>query len=82
MMYGNGNRLGLASALISGRDLHDSVRVDSESDLDLRHTAGGGWDVGQLKLAEEVVVPKGNMSFAHPTVQTKKTHLVIERSPS
>ena len=43
-------------SLISGRDLHDTIGVDLERDLDLRDTARSWWDTGELELAEEVVV--------------------------
>mmetsp|Transcript_30964 Transcript_30964/g.61375 ORF Transcript_30964/g.61375 Transcript_30964/m.61375 type:complete len:203 (-) Transcript_30964:1457-2065(-) len=52
----DGDLLGLAGALVLGRDLEDAVGVDLEGDVDLRHAAGGGGDASQLKLAQEVVV--------------------------
>ncbi len=36
--------------------MHDAVRIDVEGDLDLRHTARGRRDSGQLEGAQELVV--------------------------
>ena len=43
-------------SLVSGRYLHDTVRVNLESDFDLGNTSGCWWYAGQLELAEEVVI--------------------------
>ena len=43
-------------SLVGGRDLHDTVGVNLEGDLDLRNTAGSRGDAGKLELAEKVVV--------------------------
>ena len=43
-------------ALVGGRHVKDSVGVDIERHLDLRHTARRRRDVGQLKLSEDVVI--------------------------
>jgi hypothetical protein len=43
-------------SLVGSRYLHDTVRVNLKSDLDLWNTSGCWWDAGQLKLAEKVVV--------------------------
>ncbi|KAL7278603.1 LOW QUALITY PROTEIN: hypothetical protein ACG7TL_007604 [Trametes sanguinea] len=56
LLVRDGDGLRLAGALVDGRDLHDTVRVDLESDLDLRNTTGRGRDTRELKLAEKVVV--------------------------
>jgi hypothetical protein len=56
LLVGDGDRLGFASALIGSGDLHDTVGVNLKGDFDLRDTAGGGWDAGELEFAEEVVV--------------------------
>ena len=47
-------------------NLKDSIGVNLESDFDLWHAAGGWGDVGQVKLAEQVVVFRhGALSFKH-----------------
>ena len=43
-------------SLVGGRNLHDTIRVNLESDFDLRNTSGCWRDAGQLELAEEVVI--------------------------
>ena len=51
-------------SLVSGADFHDTVGVDLEGDLDLRNAARGRGDVGELELAEEMVVlGKSTLSF-------------------
>jgi hypothetical protein len=39
-----------------GRDLEDTVGVELERDLDLRHAARSGRNTGKLELAEDVVI--------------------------
>ncbi|KAF5326355.1 hypothetical protein D9611_000923 [Ephemerocybe angulata] len=56
LLVGDGDRLGLASSLVSGGDLHDTVGINLEGDLDLRNTTGRRGDAGKLELAEMVVV--------------------------
>src|SRR5438045_9174260 len=46
----------LAGRLVLGRDLHDAVGVDVESDLDLRHATRRRRDADQIELAEQFVV--------------------------
>ena len=53
---GDGDRFGFASALVSSGDLHDTVGIDLECDLDLGNTTWSGGDASELELAEEVVV--------------------------
>ena len=56
LVVGDGDRLGLASALIVGRHLEDTIGIKIERDLDLGNTTGRGRNAGKLELAEEVVV--------------------------
>jgi hypothetical protein len=56
LVVGDSNGLRLASTLVDGGNLKDTVGIKLESDLDLGNTAGCGRDVGQLELAEEIVV--------------------------
>jgi len=56
LFVGNGDGLGFTSSLISGRDFHDTIGVDLESDFDLRNTTRSGRDGRQFEFAEEVVV--------------------------
>jgi len=56
LVVGDGDGLSLASALVGGADLEDSIGIEVKGDLDLGNTTGGGRDVGQLELAEHVVV--------------------------
>ena len=56
LLIGDGDRFGFTGALVSGGDLHDTVGINLEGDLDLRNTARGGRNTGELELAEEVVV--------------------------
>ncbi|EZA53142.1 NAD-specific glutamate dehydrogenase, partial [Ooceraea biroi] len=46
----------VAGALILGRHLQDTIRIDFEGDLDLRYAARRRWNAGQIKLAEQMVV--------------------------
>ena len=43
-------------SLVGSRYLHDTVRVDLESDFNLRNATGYWWDAGQLEFSEVVVV--------------------------
>merc|ERR1712196_699543 len=62
LFVGNDDRLALAGSLVDGRDGQDTVGVNLESDLDLGLPPGGRRNVGQVKLAELVVV-LGHRSF-------------------
>lgn len=62
LVVGDGDGLLLASALIVGRDLEDTVGVELKGDLDLRNTTGSGRDASKLELAKNVVV------FGHGTL--------------
>ena len=56
LVVGDGDLVGLASTLLKGRDVHDTVGINIEGNLDLGDTAGSGGNAGKLELAEEVVV--------------------------
>lgn len=56
LIVGDGNGLGLASALVVGRDLEDTVGIELEGNLDLGNATGSGGNAGKLELAEKVVV--------------------------
>lgn len=56
LLVGDGDRLRLASALVGGANLHDTVGINLEGDLDLGNTAGSGGDTRELEFAEKVVV--------------------------
>jgi len=56
LLVGDGNRFGFTSTLVGSGNLHDTVGVDLERDLDLGNTAWRGRNASELKLAEEVVV--------------------------
>ena len=43
-------------SLVGSRYFHNTVRVDLESDFNLRNTTGCWWDAGQLEFSEEIVV--------------------------
>jgi len=43
-------------SLVGSRYLHDTIRVDLESDFNLRNATGRWWDAGQLEFSEEIVV--------------------------
>jgi hypothetical protein len=56
LVVGDDDLVGLASALLDGRDVHDTIGIKIEGDLDLRNTTRGGRDASELELAEKVVV--------------------------
>ena len=56
LLVGDSDRLGFTGTLIGSGDLHDTVGVNLEGNLDLGNTAWSGRDAGELKLAKEVVV--------------------------
>jgi hypothetical protein len=43
-------------SLVGSRYLHDTVRVNLESDFNLRNATGRWWDARQLEFSEEIVV--------------------------
>lgn len=56
LVIGNDNLVGLASALLDGGDVHDTVGIKIEGDLNLGNTTGGRGDTSELELAHKVVV--------------------------
>jgi hypothetical protein len=52
----NGDGLGLAGTLVAGANLQDTVGIQVEGDLNLRHATRSGRDTRQLELSEEIVV--------------------------
>ena len=43
-------------SLVGSRYFHDTVRVDLESDFNLRNTTGCWGDAGQFEFSKEIVV--------------------------
>jgi hypothetical protein len=56
LLVGDGDRLGFTGTLVSGGDLHDTVGVDLERNLDLGDTTWSGRNASELELAKKVVV--------------------------
>jgi hypothetical protein len=56
LVVGDDNLVGLAGTLLEGRDVHDTVGINVEGDLNLGDTTRGRGDTGKLELAEKVVV--------------------------
>ncbi|RMZ17688.1 hypothetical protein D0860_00318 [Hortaea werneckii] len=56
LVVGDDNLVGLASALLESGDVHDSVGVKVEGDLNLRNTTRRRRDTSELELAHQVVV--------------------------
>lgn len=56
LVVGDDNLVGLAGALLKSRDVHDSIGIKIEGNLNLWNTTWSGWDTGKLELAEQVVV--------------------------
>ena len=56
LLIGDGDRFGFTGTLVGGGDLHDTVGVNLERNLNLGNTAWSGRNSGELELAEEVVV--------------------------
>jgi len=48
--------LALASTLLVGSNRENAVFIDFEGDLNLRHSAGSGWDSGKIELAKHMVI--------------------------
>lgn len=60
----NRDRLRLASALVRGGNLQNTVGVQLEADLNLRYATGSRGNVGELELSEEVVILRhGTFTF-------------------
>ena len=78
LLVGDGDRLRLASALVGGANLHDTVGVNLEGDLNLRNTTRRRRNARQLELAEQVVVLRQRtLSLVH---LDQHGGLVISRS--
>lgn len=56
LVVGDDNLVGLASALLDGRDVQDTVGIKIEGDLNLGNTTRSRRNTSKLELAEEVVV--------------------------
>lgn len=56
LVVGDDNLVGLAGTLLEGRDVHDTVGINVEGDLNLGNTTRGRRNTGKLELAEKVVV--------------------------
>lgn len=56
LVVGDDDLVGLAGALLQSRDVHDTVGINIEGNLDLGDTTGGGRNAGKLELAKQVVV--------------------------
>ena len=56
LVIGDGDLVLLTGALFFGRDVEDTVGINVEGDLNLRNTAGGGRDAGEIEGTEGVVV--------------------------
>jgi hypothetical protein len=56
LVVGDDDLVGLAGTLLEGRDVHDTVGINVEGDLNLGDTTRGRGDTGKLELAEKVVV--------------------------
>src|SRR5581483_6322102 len=55
---GDGDLLLATGAEVLGVDVQDAVGIDVEADLDLRHAARGGRNLGKLELADGLVVAR------------------------
>ena len=58
LVIGDRDLVALAGGLVLSGHVEDAVGVDVEADIDLGHAAGRRRDARELKLAEEVVVPR------------------------
>ena len=56
LIVGDGDLVLLASGLVAGTDVEDTVGFNVEGDLNRRNTPGGGKDVSKVELAQEMVV--------------------------
>lgn len=56
LVVGDGNLVGLSGTLLESGDVHDTVGINIEGDLNLGNTTGGGGNASELELSEEVVV--------------------------
>ncbi|EJZ09434.1 NAD-specific glutamate dehydrogenase [Mycolicibacterium vaccae ATCC 25954] len=72
------DRVLLAGALVLGGHVHDAVGVDVEGDLDLRDTARGRRDAGQLEGTEQLVV-RGDLTLALEHLDLHRRLVVVGR---
>lgn len=75
LVVGDGDLVLFASGLVTGRDVEDTVGIDVEGDLDLGDTSWGWGDLGEIELAEDVVV-LGHGSFTFEDLD-EDTGLVV-----
>src|SRR5207342_2530793 len=72
----DGDLLFLARGLVFRTDVHDAVRVDVESDFDLRHAARLRSNVGEVELAERLVVVRA-VTFTLQDVDGHRALVVV-----
>ncbi|CAO2609106.1 NAD-specific glutamate dehydrogenase [Lemmus lemmus] len=66
LVVGDGDLVGLARALVGGRDVQDAVGVDVEGHLDLGHAPGRRRDAAELEAPQQVVVARhGPLALVH-----------------
>ena len=75
LVVGDGDLVLFSSGLVTGRDVEDTVGIDVEGDLDLGDTSWGWGDLGEVELAEDVVV-LGHGSFTFKDLD-EDTGLVV-----
>merc|ERR550534_1371800 len=75
LVVGDGDLVLFASGLVTGRDVEDTVGIDVEGDLDLGNTSWSWGDLGEIELAEDVVV-LGHGSFTFEDLD-EDTGLVV-----
>jgi len=75
LVVGDGDLVLFASGFVTGRDVEDTVGIDVEGDLDLGDTSWGWGDLGEVELAEDVVV-LGHGSFTFEDLD-EDTGLVV-----
>jgi len=56
LVVGDGDLVGLAGTLLDGGNVHDTVGIKVEGDLNLGNTTRGRGNASELELAEQVVV--------------------------
>lgn len=56
LVVGDDNLVGLAGTLLKSRDVHDTVGIKIEGNLNLGNTAWGRRDTSELELAHQIVV--------------------------
>lgn len=56
LVVGDDDLVGLAGTLLDGGNVHDTVGIEIEGDLNLGNTTGSRGDTSELELAHEVVV--------------------------